>query len=156
MENTINRKAVETSQKFSTAFLLIISLNALVLSSVLCDKFFYLFIQAFGFHQLLQRQVHAPAPVVTWVGWHINALFLCVGVAPFAVHGHPVLQGEDGEYGVALQMLAHHLFAKLGSGSCGGSAIVSEHRVVVTLCLLKVLFPPAAQCGHVVGGYGAD
>ena len=67
------------------------------------------------------------------------------------------LAGEDGEYGVALQMLAHHLFAKAREWQvAGGSAIVSEHRVVVTLRLLKVFFPPAAQCGHVVGGYGAD
>ena len=74
------------------------------LSSRLCDQLFYLFVQAFGFHQLFQRQVHTPAPVVARIGRYIDTFFLRIGVAPFAVHRHPVLQGEDGKYGIALQV----------------------------------------------------
>ena len=79
------------------------------LSSGLRDKFFNLFVQAFGFHQLFQCQVHAPAPIVTRVGGNIDALFLYIRVAPFTVHRHPVLQGEYAEDGVVIYMSLFNL-----------------------------------------------
>lgn len=91
------------------------------LSSGLRDKFFNLFVQAFGFHQLFQRQVHAPAPIVTRVGGNIDALFLYIRVAPFTVHRHPVLQGEYAEDRVAVQVFAYNLFAKFGRGHAGAA-----------------------------------
>ena len=115
------------------------------LSSGLRDKFFNLFVQAFGFHQLFQCQVHAPAPIVTRVGGNIDALFLYIRVAPFTVHRHPVLQGEYAEDGVAVQVFAYNLFAKFGRGHRRSGAVMSEHGIVVTLRLQEVFFPPAAQ-----------
>ena len=85
-----------------------------------------------------------------------NAFFLHVRVAPFAVHGHPVLQGEDAEDGVAMEVIANHFFAELRRGRCRCGTVVPEHGVVVTLRLLEVFFPPAAQGRHVVCGDGAD
>ena len=36
--------------------------------------------------QLLQREVHAVAPVMAWIGGHVNTLFLYMGITPFTVH----------------------------------------------------------------------
>ena len=84
---------------------------------------------------MFQRQVHTVAPVMSGVGGYVDALFLYIGVAPFSVHSHPVLQGEDAQDRVAVKMVAYHLFAKFrsGNGRCG--TVMPQHGVVVPLRL---------------------
>ena len=87
---------------------------------------------------------------------HVDALFLYIGVAPFSVHSHPVLQGEDAQDGVAVKMVAYHLLAKFRSGNGRCSAVMSQHGVVVPLRLLEIFFPPAAQRRHIMRRDGAN
>ena len=55
-----------------------------------------------------------------------------------------------------MEVIANHFFAELRRGRCRCGTVVPEHGVVVTLRLLEVFFPPAAQGRHVVRGDGAD
>ena len=41
--------------------------------------------------QLLDAEVHAPAPIVAWVGWDVDSLGTGIRVAQLLVDGEPIL-----------------------------------------------------------------
>ena len=71
--------------------------------------------------------------------------------------GHPVLQGENGEHGGRVEVLAHDGLAYPCFAFLGCLAALVQHLAPVTLGEGRVFFPPTAYTTHVVsrgGTYG--
>ena len=63
------------------------------------------FVELGLFHQSFQRDVHAPAPVVAWIGRYVDTFAVHIRVTQLFVHGSPVLPGQYTQHGRRLEVV---------------------------------------------------
>ena len=98
--------------------------------------------------------MHTVTPVVTGIGWDVDALAILIGQAQLLVDAHPVLEGDETEHRGRCQVTAHDILGQPAGQRTGCRTATTQRRVVVGLRTLFVLVPPLTQGWHVVGRDG--
>ena len=96
------------------------------LSSCLINQILYLLIKLGSLHELFDSEVHTISPVVSWIGWDVDALGIGIGKAQIGIGGKPILKREDAEHGRTGEVVADYLRGNIWCERVGGFALMPK------------------------------